>query len=489
MSQTMVDWSPELEETEQYEPLPSLSFFHRSPAQIRCVVGPVGSGKTTAAAWEICYYIPWYLWKQHGYRKTRWVVVRNTYFELMDTTRKTIEDWFPWGNYSAGDKSFSVKYDNGPEVEILYRSCDRPDDIKKFKSLEITGYWIDESIEVREEIKNMLKNRIGRYPKKSKVRFGIETTNPPDVTDPTYHKFRWVHVQPGVPGPVIPPGPLPGREPLPKHEGFWQPPYENSANLRKGYYDDLRADYGDYPDWIALYIEGKPGILVKGKLVYNNFKRQYHVASEPLAWSGGVLSVGWDHSGNTPAAVVVQLPTAGQAQVLREFYTDKMNIVDFGRYVLTSINQDFPGAELQHFGDPAGSNEFSKKGGGFTSNTKLLRDELDIEIVASEQNFQPRVEAVEQQLGRIDGLVLDPSCVLLANGFMGGYHFPEHGQVMGTFLPNVRKNKYSHVHDALQYVMVRLFKPIDKKRRDLVPLVRNYQDEEANRYNPLDYWN
>jgi len=475
------------EEKKDYAALPSLDYFHRSPAQIRCIVGPVGSGKTTAAAWEICYAIPWYLYNYKHYEKTRWVVVRNTYFELMDTTRKTIEEWFDFGVYRAGTKTYVIHYPDGPQVELMYRSCDRPDDIKKFKSLEITGYWIDESIEVKDEIKNMLKNRIGRFPRKSDVRFGIETTNPPDVTDPTYWRFNWKYVQPGQPGPVIPPGPIPTKEPLPKHEGFWQPPYENKANLRTGYYDDLRRDYGDYPDWVSLYIEGKPGIIVKGKPVYNNFRREYHVAQEPLAWTGGPLFVGWDHSGNTPAAVVVQIPTAGRAQVLREFYSDKMGIVDFGRWVINNINIDFPGAELVHWGDPAGSNEFNTKT-GFTSNTKLLRDELDIAVQASEQNFRVRVEAVEQQLGRIDGFLMDPSCIMLTNGFIGGYHYPEHGSLMGVYLPNVRKNKYSHLQDALQYVMVRLFKPIDKKRKDLDANVGEYYDEEANRYDPLGVW-
>ena len=71
--------------------------------------------------------------------------------------------------------------------------------------------------------------------------------------------------------------------------GFWQPPYENVENLPAGYYDDLKNDYVDNPDWLEMYVEGKPGQLIRGKLAYDNFLRSYHVAKEPLIWGGQEL--------------------------------------------------------------------------------------------------------------------------------------------------------------------------------------------------------
>ena len=78
------------EETKVYRPLPTIERFHRSPAQIRCIVGPVGSGKTSGAAWEIFDYLPEFLFKQYQITGTRWVVVRNSYRELQDTTMRTV---------------------------------------------------------------------------------------------------------------------------------------------------------------------------------------------------------------------------------------------------------------------------------------------------------------------------------------------------------------------------------------------------------------
>ena len=83
-----------IEEEKAYDILPTLQQFHESPAQTRCVVGPVGSGKTTAASWEVCYYLPLFLLEKYNINSTRWVIVRNTYSELIDTTQRTIFEWF-----------------------------------------------------------------------------------------------------------------------------------------------------------------------------------------------------------------------------------------------------------------------------------------------------------------------------------------------------------------------------------------------------------
>ena len=431
-----------------YEPLPTLRKFHESGAQIRAIVGPVGSGKTTAATWEGCYYIPDFMKKRYGINETRGVVVRNTYRELQDTTIRTILRNFPWG--AGGDvkepTDYFLNYPDGKKVEVMFRSCDRPEDVKKFKSLEITWYWIDESIEVAQEIKRMLKNRIGRFPEKCPVRFGIETTNPPDIEDLMYSDFAWD---------TPPPGPITNKVPLAKHAGFWQPPRENEKNLRPGYYDDLIADYRDNPDWIDTYVQGKPGALVTGKLVYNDFSRVDHVSKEHLIWARGPLWRGWDDSGNCPACVVVQMPRPMHVQIIREFHTDRMGITEFGDAVKAECNILYPGAEFVDWDDPAGHNEYSKRDGGFTSNAKLLQEECKINVQASEQNWTVRKESVEKQLRIRDGVLIDPSCIRLINGFIGGYCYPKIGNT-GRFGDKPIKNKYAHVHEAGQYVFLKL---------------------------------
>jgi len=434
-----------------YHPLPTLRRFHESPADLRCIVGPVGSGKTTAAAWEVFYYLPFQLAQDYGIKQTRWVILRNSYRELADTTQKTVLEWFSWGDFRAGDQRLTLKYpEYGIEIEALFRSCDSPEDIKKFKSLELTGYWIDESSEVKNQIKLMLKNRIGRYPQKCPVRFGIETTNPPDTESSTYTDFF--------------------QKPLTSHEGFKQPPRENEANLRAGYYDDLIQDYAHNPDWVSRYVMGKWGVTVQGKPVYNNFRSSIHVATNPIKHVGKTLYTGWDNSGNCPACVIIQVPTAGVIQTLREYHTERMGIVDFGDYVVADRNMRYPNAEFIEWGDPAGFARFSRSGGGLTSNAELLR-EVGVRLDPSDQNWEARREAVETQLGKLAGgepaMLIDPTCTRLINGFLGGYSYPEMGTT-GIYGQKPIKNKWSHIHDALQYVCVMLNKNVRIEKRNRV---------------------
>ena len=72
----------------------------------------------------------------------------------------------------------------------------------------------------------------------------------------------------------------------------------------------------------------------------------------------------------------------------------------------------------------------------------------------------PRLEAVKKRLnwgkkGR-PGMLIDPRCDRLIDGFSGGYKFKERGTTQ-TYSEVPEKNKYSHIHDALQYVALDMF--------------------------------
>jgi len=70
-----------------------------------------------------------------------------------------------------------------------------------------------------------------------------------------------------------------------------------------------------------------------------------------------------------------------------------------------------------------------------------------------------RIEAVEQPLTRLadkhPALLVDPGCKNLIAGFEGGYHYKRLA-VSGNerFEDRPDKNRFSHVHDALQYMML-----------------------------------
>ena len=205
-----------------------------------------------------------------------------------------------------------------------------------------------------------------------------------------------------------------------------------------------------------MYIEGKPGQLVKGKLVYANFDRSEHVAEDPLEWDGQSLYRGWDNSGNTPACVVVCPVSPQRMHVFKEFHTTVENIVDFTRRVVENCNESYPGATYVDYGDPAGGNKFSTKEGDFTSNATLQATECGVVIIPGQQNMFARINCVDQALLKRNGILIDPRCTRLINGFLGGYHYPEIQGMPGVFKREVEKNKFSHVHDSLQYVLTML---------------------------------
>lgn len=480
----------------KYKALPTLKRFHACQSEIRGIVGPVGSGKTASAVVEICFRIPMMYHNRYGVDKTVWLALRNTYPMLIDSTQRTFFEWFPpslYGTYNKQEKVYKMKYTtvdkmNEPctlEVDILFRSCDRAEDVEKFRGYELTGYYIDESDEVGDNVKLMLKQRIGRYPRLAtwervlkkkfphlrhlnrrqfqeeletnpevyQTAFGVETTNPPSTESSTYYSFHWAT---DVPGPVA------EKPPLPNHIGFWQPPYENVENLRPGYYDRMREMYGHARDWVERYIEGKPGIMLRGKNVYHNFSRKIHESEAKIRWvEGQTLYRGWDHTGHHPACIVTQMPIPRQVQCLREFYSDHENIVTFAKRVVAECNREYPGAQFVDYGDPAGWQKISKKDGSFTSHTQMMEEECGISLIKSDQNLDARINSVEQQLAEMvvggePALLVDPDCVRLINGFMGGYYYPQLKQNEEIFSDNPLKNRYADVHDALQYVIVKL---------------------------------
>ena len=151
---------------------------------------------------------------------------------------------------------------------------------------------MNEAMEIKEEIKQLLDQRVGRYPKEQYTDdFGITRyrgtdktlsildSNPPDTEHWLYERFV--------------------RQPLANHKIVLQPPYENEHNLPKGYYEKMRERYRDAPDLIRRYIEGKWGAVYMGKAVYPEFDSRIHVSTSPLKMIPGLpmfngLDFGWD---------------------------------------------------------------------------------------------------------------------------------------------------------------------------------------------------
>jgi hypothetical protein len=228
---------------------PTVGRFLRSTAFVRAIVGPLGSGKSSGCVLEILRRAtqqrPW-----EGVRSTRFVVIRNTYRELNDTTRKTFEQWVPesLGKWNEQDFTFTIntRLADGTRVhsEVLFRALDRPEHVKKLLSLELTGAYINEARQVPKAILDGLTGRVSRYPSMAQGGpswFGIwMDTNP-------WHTAHW--------GYKLFSKERPDDFELFEQPGGLSPRAENRRNLDARYYERLCA--GKDQEWVDEYVHAK----------------------------------------------------------------------------------------------------------------------------------------------------------------------------------------------------------------------------------------
>jgi hypothetical protein len=438
----------------RYRALPTLAAFHASPAFYRGVMGPVGSGKSTAMCMELMRRALAQRAGPDGVRRTRFAVVRNTYRELEDTTLKTWLDWFGedlFGPFHRSSMTHRLRHADA-EAEILFRSLDRPGDLKKLLSLELTGAWVNEAREIPKALVDALGDRVERYPA---ARDGgctwagvIMDTNPPDDDHWWYalaeveRPAHWAFFR--QPGGLLERG---GRFAP-------NPAAENLANLPRGYYEKRMA--GKSPDHVRVYYCARYGFVGDGRPVYPEFSDAVHVAPEPLApLPGRTLYVGIDF-GLTPAAVFGQRTPSGRWFWLDELVTSSMGAVRFAELLARRLNERYAGLETAIFGDPAGSQQSQVD--ERTPFDILRAAGIDARPAPSNDGLLRR-EAVALPLSRLvdgkPGLVVSPACAVLRKGMAGGYHYrrvPVAGEERYEDKPC--KNRFSHVCEAGQYLML-----------------------------------
>ena len=438
-----------------YTASPTLEKFHKSEAFVRGAMGPIGSGKSVACCLEMMRkskaQLPFYAEKGgFGVRHTRWVVVRNTYRELLDTTMETFFDWVPksLGHYSTLNSKFVMHVmlqDNTiMHAEFLFRALDRPDDVKKLLSLEMTGMWINEAREIPKAILDMGVGRLGRYPSK---RVGgpswhgmIMDTNPPDSDHWWYKLFE---------------------ENCPdNHELFSQPSgmgekAENVKNLPKRYYENMQA--GKDQEWINVYVHGRYGFVQDGKPVYPEYKDDVHATDDIiLPPKGATIFIGIDF-GLTPAAIFGYKTAAGRWILFDELVTEDMGAKNFGKLLNQKINHEYPEHNFEIYADPAGDQRAQTDE---VTPFQILQAEGVTAWPTYTNDPIIRREAVAAPLSRMDfagntGFVITPGAPMYRKALAGGYKY-KRMSVSGQerFQDKPDKGRYSHVADSGQYMMV-----------------------------------
>jgi hypothetical protein len=440
--------------TIRYKSSATLARFHRSNAFVRGVRGPVGSGKSTGMSWEMFRRGQEQAQGTDDRRHTRWVVVRNTYRELMDTTLKTWLDWFPeseLGPFNYGDMSHRIAIDD-LDMEVLFRALDRPDDIKKLLSLELTGGWVNEAREVPKAVIDALTDRVGRYPA---VKDGgctwsgvVMDTNSPD-TDHWWYRAAEEERPAGweffaQPGGLVEQG----------GKFVPNPSAENVSNLPADYYTTRMA--GKARDYILVYYANQYGFVKDGKPVYPDYVDDVHCGGRLIEPIGTLpMEVGIDF-GLTPAAVFGQKTITGQWRWIDELVTEDMDAARFAEVLRAKIQADYNGFKFKFTGDPAGDDRAQTDS---STCFEMLRTRGIDAYPASTNDPAVRQAAVGGALRRMvggqPGLIISTKCAVTRKGMAGGYAF-KRVQVAGAerFHDKPDKNKFSHPCEAAQYLML-----------------------------------
>lgn len=463
-----------------YNAPPTVGAFMRDSTFLRGLMGPFGSGKSVGCVFELLRRSMEQAPGKDKVRRSRWAIIRNTYPELRDTTRATFEDWMPGAkdqnNWSEQEFKFTLQLPlpdgTTVEAEFLFRALDRPEHVKKLLSLELTGAWINEAREVPYTVVKMLSGRVGRFPS---MRDGgptwsgvIMDTNPPDDDSWWYKLFEEekpanarIFKQPG------------GRDRFAENLGHWEDKHGNCTghypwekgggtwvpHLKKDYYETLATLNASDPLWVKVHVDALYGPVRTGRPVYPEFRDNVHVVEERLLkpLDELILLVGADF-GLTPAVAIAQRdPKDGQIQVIDEMVATDLGATRFFEDVARYLKQQYRGRPIRGTGDPGGDIRSQ-----VDERTPYdIANAVGVPLVPAHTNdFELRRDAVGRALTRMTilgrpALVISSKAKVLRKAMNGGYCFKRVAAAGDERFRDVPdKNSFSHVAEALQYLML-----------------------------------
>lgn len=442
-----------------YRPPPTLKRFMLDDHLARFVVGPVGSGKTTAMVMEIFRRACLQEAGPSGIRPSRWVAVRNTRPQLVSATLPDILSLLsPFAVWHPSDSRVDVEVDleDGTRVdlEIWLVPLETPDDIRRLLSLQLSGVWLSEFREIDVKVVPNLLARIGRYPKRElhgadcTHRCLIAESNSFSIASPWYELLvtnrpdDWAFF----------------RQP-----SALSPEAENIENLPPGYYEKLAASADE--DWIRVYLANDFGIDLTGEPVWGRLvdpDRHLSDKLEPIIMRPVMLAQDF---GRTPATLFCQITSEGTLVVLDEVYTENNGIErHFDQYVMPLLNGRYKGATVWCVADPAG---IYKDQVGEVSPIVALQNRGIRTVPARTNNVDARINAVatllNRQIGKRPGLMINKTrCPLLVRAIMQDYRYRRNKNEKLEEVPE-KSHPASDLADALSYAALATLAGVEER--------------------------
>ena len=418
-----------------------------SEALVRCVVGPIGSGKSMGCIFEVLRRCRQQAPDTTGVRRTRWALVRNTMQQLRQTVLADIQQYLaPMVHFFVTDGTIQVRapMDDGTSIhaDLLMIPLDSKEDVRRLLSTQLTGSWVNEVREIPVEIISALIGRLGRYP--SKLNGGptwhglICDTNPWDVDHGLHERF------------VL--------NPQPNWKLFHQPsgigPYaENIENLPEGYYQNLMSDRDE--GWSEVHVESKWGTSNAGQAVFRrSFDAATHVRDMQVVVNPGrPLQIAMDF-GRTPSALIGQVDVFGRYLIFEEVVSEDMGLHQMLQEKLKPTLMSGPYAGKRHYvvADPAGreKSQLSEENA-----FDALKQHGFQAYPAATNDIEPRLLAVEKMfrqsiMGEPALQISRTGCPTLIRALASQYRYRKRKDGQLEDKPE-KLHPWSDVADCLQY--------------------------------------
>lgn len=471
-------------------PGPVGASFLNSLGPIDTIMGPAGSGKTVASVYKgpklAAEYLPVC---KDGWVRVRVACIRDTYRDFARTALDSWHDAFPKNH------PFTVHYEGGQDRPVKHRlqwAARRPgageikidfemqtgaigdENIEKFiKGYQVTAAWLNECDMLNERVPSLMLQRTGRYPsvdmiapseldrvsKDGRKAFELMgmTWEPGEIILP---RMVWCDCNPPDLGNWVYRYHI--KEKKPGFNFFWQPggltaEAENRAGKPRSSYELELATQTEYDT--QRLVHSQFGYAMDGKPVYTEFNLRRHRAGGPLSPRPGLpIAIGLD-AGGCPAAVIVQFLPNGQLLVLREICAQPgTGASRFSEMILEVLLKDFAGFPISEaWADPSAFWGADRQNNELSFMETVARA-LTLNIMPAPSN-EPSIrhDAVRWYLGApIDGnterIQIDPGNDMIIGGFAAHYKLTKQASAGETDVLAVKKNMYSHPHDALQYV-------------------------------------
>jgi len=479
-----------------YEPGgPTLARFVMDDSHVAVIRGPLGSGKSVA--W--CQRIWRHAREQNkspvdGKRRSRWAVVRSTYPELKTTTVKTWLDTFPenlYGRFYWGMPLTHRILVGDIDLEVIFIALDKPEDVAKLRSLELTGVCFNELQYTSKELFDEAESRTGRYPamKDGGSRwYGVigdmnepdedhfiplmtgEVPFPDGMSEEEKASMSWPEdwayfkQPPGLIEKIGPDGTVVGYTANPEAE--------NLKWLIPNYY--LEKAKGKTRAWIDSRLMNRINLYTEGDPVHTAFRVETHVARAVLQpVPGHPIRVGLDF-GRSPAALFGQI-VDNCWLILDELIGFNEGAAIFAPKVKRRLMERFPGFEYECWGDPKGQDK--GQADERTAYDIFEKHGIKVKPAPVKQNaIQTRLDAVDNALTTMwngkPRFLVSPVCRTFRAAMAGKYCWEKDDE--GKRQP--AKNRFSHVADAGQYLVLG-----GGEAREMVGLTRHRGAGDAGR--------